>query len=110
MNYKQLQIDILEAIINNRGSDTFVSLEKLNNTYDGYLNVLSAINDLDNNGYIKYVTGNGYQANLYIYTQGHDYLNSLKHPIKHWLKHNWFPLAVASASVITPIAIAIITL
>ena len=30
--------------------------------------------------------------------EGYEYLRMLEHPLHFWIKHNWFPLAVAAAT------------
>ena len=36
--------------------------------------------------------------------EGYKYINRLKHPVRHWLKQNWFPATIAIATILASLA------
>ena len=39
---------------------------------------------------------------------GYEYIERLRHPVRYWLKQNWFPATIAAATILTGVASAAI--
>ena len=89
--FTELNLDIVTQKINER-----YRLNKLPvNT-----NVLTFIDSLADEGYLKYqdgIWGDDSGPHYGLTNKGYNYLQELKHPIRNWIvsKGNWFPLIIA---------------
>lgn len=61
-------------------------------------------------GYINAYTGDHYSSKNFAYIitiQGYEYQRRLRHPIREWVRENWFPVTIAIVTAVAGVASAI---